>query len=94
MFPSIISYPHQNPPYPEQAIYDLKNSLRLSKQMVDFDDEDYNEDDEIENDDQLIVPFESTTLQIESSILKSSSFRFAANFILLLLLLILTETNI
>jgi hypothetical protein len=95
LFPSIINHPHQNSPLSEQAIYDLKNTMRLSKQVIDFDDEDYNEDDEIENDHQFINIIESTTSKIEYTILKSSSFRFTANliYLLLLLLLVLTEAN-
>lgn len=33
-------------PLSEQAIYDLKNNLRLSQEMLDFDDEDSMEEDE------------------------------------------------
>ncbi len=88
----MINHHQQNSPLSEQAVYDLRNTLRLSKQMIDFDDEDYNEYDDIENTDQLITIFESTTSKIE---IKSSSFRIKSNqnYLLLLLLLVLMEVN-
>jgi hypothetical protein len=95
-FPAII-HPYQNLPLSEQAIYDLKNMMRKSNEINDFDDDDdYNEDDEIEIDNQLTTSIESTTSKIEYNTLQSSSSssRCVSKFIyLLLLLLFLIQTN-
>lgn len=97
-FPSLINHPHQNSPLTEQDIYDLKNSMRKSNQINDFDDEDdYNEDEPMNNDNQLLTSTQSTTLKTEYINQKSSSlsvFFFLSKFIyLLLLLLFLIQTN-
>lgn len=58
---------HQNFPLTEQAIYDLKNTMRKSNEIIDYDDEDdSNEDEQIDNDNQLIKSTQVTTLKIES----------------------------
>jgi hypothetical protein len=97
VFPSIIIQSYQDLPLTEQAIYDLKNTMRKSDEINDFDDdEDYNEDDQIEFDYQLIPSIESTTSKIGSNARKSSSSScFVSKFIYLLLLVVvfLTQTN-
>ncbi|CAF1189960.1 unnamed protein product [Adineta steineri] len=96
--------PHVNQPLTEQAIYDLRNNLRKATNDInDYEDENYNdnidqEDDDIENLNQIPIPIESTTTTIATSerkyeSVKSSSNRFLSNFIYLLLLLLLTQTN-
>ncbi|UJR16064.1 hypothetical protein I4U23_002977 [Adineta vaga] len=85
----------------EQAEYDLRNNLRKTKDFVDIDDDYYNEDDDIEYVHQvtttlLTITTLSTTLsQIRSESIKSSASHFLTRciYLLLLLLLILTQTN-
>lgn len=94
LFPSIFSLSNRNLPLSEQAIYDLRNTLRLSDDTIDFDDEVYDEDDEIGTDYRSVPSFESTTtFKIQSNLLKSSSFRCTVNSIYLLLPLVLSQTN-
>jgi hypothetical protein len=52
----MIHQPYRNSVLTEQAIYDLKNSVRKSNEINDFDD-----DDGIEIDNQLITSIELTT---------------------------------
>ncbi|CAF1107951.1 unnamed protein product [Adineta steineri] len=96
--------PHVNQPLTEQAIYDLRNNLRKATNDInDYDEDNYSdnieqEDDDIENLYQIPMPIESTTTTITTSeikyeSIKSSSNRFLSNFIYLLLLLLLTQTN-
>ncbi|CAF1291939.1 unnamed protein product [Adineta steineri] len=96
--------PHVNQPLTEQAIYDLRNNLRKATNDInDYEEENYNdnidqEDDDIEHLNQIPIPIESTTATIPTSEIKyesvkSSSNRFLSNFIYLLLLLLLTQTN-
>jgi hypothetical protein len=89
----MIHQPYPNSVLTEQAIYDLKNNMRKSNEMIDFDDDDdYNEDDGIDIDDQLITSIELTTSEIEHDTRKSSSSRLTSNFIYLVLVF-LAQTN-
>lgn len=93
-FPSKILSFYQNLPLTEQAVYDLRNNLRKSNEINDFDDEDdYDEYENIETNTQSTISIESTTFEIKSNIVKSSSTRFVSKFIYLLLLLLITQTN-
>jgi hypothetical protein len=68
--------------------------LRKSNDINDFDDEDdYYEYENIETNTQSTISIESTTLEIKSNSVKSSSTRFVSKFIYLLLLLLITQTN-
>jgi len=73
-------------------MYDLRNSLRKVNEINDFDDDDY-EDETIETDYQLPISIESTTVEMKSNVVKSTSSRFVLKFIYLVLLLLLTQTN-
>jgi hypothetical protein len=73
-------------------MYDLRNSLRKVNEINDFDDDDY-EDETIETDYQLQISIESTTVEMKSNVVKSTSSRFVLKFIYLVLLLLLTQTN-
>lgn len=50
VFPSFGHRSQDNSPLSEQAIYDIRNSLRTANEMNDFDDDDYSEDEDIDLD--------------------------------------------
>ena len=72
-----------NSPLSEQAIYDLKNTLRLSQEIVDFDDEDFMEEEE-EDENPIESSSSSTELPHSSTTVyfrQSSSIRWTIHWI-------------
>ncbi|CAF4391023.1 unnamed protein product [Rotaria socialis] len=107
LIPTIILRPYPDLPLTEQAMYDLKNTLRKTIETNDFDgddDDDYLEEDDIDIDEKITTTMKSTTsvelttLEMKHNIFKSSSSCFTLNpmnlLLLLLLLLLLTQRNI
>ncbi|CAF2054916.1 unnamed protein product [Rotaria magnacalcarata] len=107
LVPSIILRPYPDLTLTEQAMYDLKNTLRKTIETNDFDgdddDDDYLEEYDIDIDEKTITTIQSTTSvksttsPMKHNIFKSSSSCFTLNFmnlLLLLLLLLLTQRNI
>jgi len=94
LFPSILNQHYQNVPLTDQVIYDLKNSMRKSNEINDFDDEEEEEDDlEYDQIDQLITSIQSTTSNIGYNTLKSSASRFVSKFIYLFLIIFIINSN-
>ena len=68
---------HDNLPLTEQAIYDLRNSMRRGNELIDFDDDDndYSEDEDldIDDDNSLSDAFPSSSSSTTSNALTSST---------------------
>ena len=68
---------HDNLPLTEQAIYDLRNSMRRGNELIDFDDDDndYSEDEDldIDDDNSFSDAFPSSSSSTTSNALTSST---------------------
>lgn len=83
--PNIFAQSNPNSPLSEQAIYDLRNNLRLSQEIVDFDDEESMEDAAADDDEGNPIEISSSATELlhplpTASFRQSSSIRWTIHW--------------